>query len=125
MKLMIIYHGKQNNNNKILKLILNSITLDKAQENQKFGKLIKLKYQKSFSDTEFDVIYCISHTLHNVVSDILSICKFTDIDDLEINNALNNIIPADNYSENDSEANISETEIEKIFHLQQPAGNYN
>ena len=87
-------------------LINYSVTMDKARNNILFGQMLTQKYQIEYENEEFQTIYCIAHTLNNVIQDILSLCKYSDIDTDEIQQTINNFSESDDETEFDTQSQI-------------------
>jgi len=50
------------------KILINySIIMDKAKNNISFGNILTQKYRNEYENDEFQIIYCIAHTLNNVI----------------------------------------------------------
>ena len=80
--------------------------MDKARNNILFGQMLTQKYQIEYENEEFQTIYCIAHTLNNVIQDILSLCKYSDIDTDEIQQTINNFSESDDETEFDTQSQI-------------------
>ena len=92
--------------------------MDKARNNILFGQMLTQTYQNEYENDEFQTIYCIAHTLNNVIQDILSLCKYSDIDTDEIQQIVNN------FSESDDDENEFDTQsqIERVYASRDTSG---
>ena len=85
--------------------------MDKARNNILFGNILTNKYRNEYENDEFQTIYCIAHTLNNVIKDIISICRYSDIDNDEIQYAIDDLSESDN---TDDEFN-TQSQIEQVY----------
>ena len=93
--------------------------MDKAKNNILFGNMLAEKYRNECENDEFQTLYCIAHTLNNVIQDIMSICKYSDTDTDAIDQVINN------FSESDDDDFNTQSQIERVYASRDTICKYN